>query len=306
MATDTEAPGLADERFIDVIEAIRPELHRFCARMTGSVVDGEDVVQEVLLKAYSSLAELRETSRVRPWLFRMAHNQAIDHVRSRSRRMREALESAPEGEAAPAAEEQLAHEEALRAAISLFVELPPLQRSAVILKDVLEHSLREIADFLELSVPAVQAALHRGRTRLRELGELPTQDKARSISPAVARYAALFNARDFAGVRAVLADDLRLEVVSRFQRTGRDAGSSYFTNYEGLTGWRVAPGWLDGGEVLAFFHAPDDARPAYFIELGVENEKIVSIRDFRHVPYVAREARIELAHHSVGADRLRA
>lgn len=304
MAPETNTPNMSHERFTEVIGAIRPELHRFCARMTGSVADGEDVLQEVLAKAYASLPELREPSLVQSWLFRMAHNQAIDHLRSRARRVREASEDRPEAESAPAAEEQLAREQAVKAAISLFVELPPLQRSCVILKDVLEHSLQEIAQMLELSVPAVQAALHRGRTRLRELRALAPDRPARSISPVVARYAELFNAHDWAGVRALLADDVRLEVVSRFARTGRNAGSTYFTNYAGLSGWRTAPGWLDGREVLAFFTGADDTRPAYFIELGVEHDRIVSIRDFRHVPYVARDARIDLAHHFQDGGRL--
>jgi RNA polymerase sigma factor (sigma-70 family) len=304
MVPETNTPSTSPEWFADVVGTLRPELHRFCARMTGSVADGEDVLQEVLAKAHASLPELRDPSVARSWLFRMAHNQAIDQLRSNQRRARETLD---DGETAtsPAPEEQLAREEAVRAAISLFVELPPLQRSCVILKDVLEHSLREIAELLELSVPAVQAALHRGRARLRELRALSPQRSARILSPVVGRYAELFNARDWAGVRALLADDLRLEVVSRFERTGRDSGSSYFTNYAGLTGWRVAPGWLDGREVLAFFNAADDERAAYFIELRVDHEKVLSIRDFRHVPYVAREARIDYAHHPPGADRLK-
>ena len=79
----------------------------------------------------------------------------------------------------------------------------------------------------------------------------------------------------------MLADDVRLDVVARFQRRGRDATGDYFTNYERLPAWHVAPGWLDGREVLAFFRELGDARPSYFIEVVVMNEQVVSIRDFR-------------------------
>jgi len=291
------------ERFLEVVADIRPELHRFCARMTGSVADGEDVLQDALIRAYSSLSELRDTARLRSWLFRMAYNQAIDHLRSYEYRMRASLDDAVTEENARSdgttpSDEVLAREAAVRAAITRFVELPPLQRSTVILKDVLDHSLQEIAALLEISVPAVQAALHRGRARLRELHELRPDGPrpARSISNGVARYATLFNARNWAALRAMLADDVRLDVVARFQRRGRDATGDYFTNYERLPAWHVAPGWLDGREVLAFFRELGDARPSYFIEVVVVNEQVVSIRDFRHVPYVARDAQIELAH----------
>ena len=291
------------ERFLEVVADIRPELHRFCARMIGSVADAEDVLQDTLVRAYASLSELSDTARLRSWLFRMAYNQAIDYLRSYEHRMRDSLddtvtdESARSDDTTPA-DEALAREEAVRAAITRFVELPPLQRSCVILKDVLDHSLQEIAELLEISVPAVQAALHRARARLRELQESvpdgPTPK--RGISNGLARYAVLFNARDWAGLRAMLAADVRLDVVSRFQRRGRDATGDYFTNYERLPAWQVAPGWLDGREVLAFFHERGGARPSYFIEVVVVNEQVVSIRDFRHVPYVARDAQIELAH----------
>src|SRR5215472_2118391 len=162
------------ERFLEVVANIRPELHRFCERMIGSVADAEDVLQDTLVRAYASLSELSDTARLRSWLFRMAYNQAIDYLRSYEHRMRDSLddtvtdESARSDDTTPA-DEALAREEAVRAAITRFVELPPLQRSCVILKDVLDHSLQEIAELLEISVPAVQAALHRARARPRAL-----------------------------------------------------------------------------------------------------------------------------------------
>src|SRR5437773_4602866 len=101
--------------------------------------------------------------------------------------------------------------EAVETAVSRFVELPTVQRSVVILKDVLDQSLEEIADMLDLTVNAVKAHLSRGRARLKVINaQAPAQLAPQPPSPAVARYVALFNRRDWDGLRGMLADDVRL------------------------------------------------------------------------------------------------
>jgi RNA polymerase sigma factor (sigma-70 family) len=282
-------------RFLELVADVRPELHRYCARMTGSVADGEDIVQDTLARAYYLLPEMDEVPAFRPWLFRIAHNRALDHLRSYGARMGEPLEAVRDSAVDPAPDpgDDIARQQAVQAAVSRFVELAPAQRSCVILKDVLGHSLDEIGGLLELSLPAVKAALHRGRVRLHELKVVqPTAPP--QTSPAVARYAALFNARDWDGVRAMLAEDVQLDLVSRAQRAGRAVGN-YLTNYDRLHDWRLAPAWLEGREVIAVFRAPDDARPGYFIELRFERDKIKSIRDFRYLTYVMGDAALVLA-----------
>jgi RNA polymerase sigma factor (sigma-70 family) len=288
------------QAFLAVVDDVRPDLHRYCARMTGSVVDGEDVVQDVLARAYYELSTLKEVPELRPWLFRIAHNRAIDHLRRYERRYGEPLDAEP-GIADDAAtpEDAVAQEQALRTALTRFLGLPPAQRSAVILKDVLDHSTEEIAALLDLSVPAVSAALHRGRARLREFAmALASEPNAPAgpVSPALARYAALFNSRNWDGVRAMLADDVRLDLVAQWKRSGRRDVSDYFTNYERLQGWRLVAGWLDGREVLALQNG-SEASPAYFIELEFEiaGDRVLSIRDFRYAPYIGREAPFERA-----------
>jgi RNA polymerase sigma factor (sigma-70 family) len=285
-------------RFLELVADLRPELHRYCARMTGSIADGEDIVQDTLARAYYLLPEMDEVPAFRPWLFRIAHNRALDHLRRYEARMGEPLDAVRDTAVDPAADagDIIAHEQAVRLAVSRFVELAPVQRSCIILKDVLGHTLEEIGLLLELSVPAVKAALHRGRVRLRQLAEAPpaVAPLRQQTSPAVARYVALFNARDWDGVRALLADDVQLDLVSRAQRAGRAVGN-YLSNYERLHDWRLVPAWLEGREVIVVFRAPEDARPGYFIELTVENEKVRFIRDFRYVPYVMHEAAVVLA-----------
>jgi RNA polymerase sigma factor (sigma-70 family) len=284
-------------RFLELVADLRPELHRYCARMTGSVPDGEDIVQETLARAYYLLPEMDEVPAFRPWLFRIAHNRALDHLRRYEARMGEPLEAVQDSAADPAPDpgDAIAHQQAVQAAVSRFVELAPAQRSCVILKDVLGHSLEEIGGLLELSLPAVKAALHRGRVRLRELAVTqPPEPPPPQTTPAVARYVALFNARDWDGVRAMLAGDVQLDLVSRAQRAGRAVGN-YLTNYDRYRDWRLAPAWMEGREVIAVFRAPVDTRPGYFIELDFEQGKIRRIRDFRYVPYVMQDAVVVLA-----------
>jgi RNA polymerase sigma-70 factor (ECF subfamily) len=287
-------------RFLALVNELRPDLHRYCARMTGSVVDGEDVVQETLAHAYYELAELNEMPALRSWLFRIAHNRAIDYLRARLRRVSEPLDEALEFPADPSFEPDnaAAREEAVRSAITRFLELAPVQRSCVILKDVFDYSLEELSEMLGLSVPAIKAALARGRARLRKGAAPPDENQGRdssmTVSPALVKYAGLFNRRDWDSLRQMLVDDVKLELASRFKRAGRSAVGNYFSNYDQVAGWKVVPAILGGHEVLAVFNNPSDPQPAYFVQLTFSNERVATIRDFRYVPYIAREANIEL------------
>jgi RNA polymerase sigma-70 factor (ECF subfamily) len=110
----------------------------------------------------------------------------------------------------------------------------------------------------------------------------------------LARFVTLFNERNWDAVRALLAEDVQLDVVSRAQRAGR-AVNDYFTNYARIPQWLLAPAWLDGREVIAVFNAAGEARPGYFIELTVAQGTIRHIRDFYHVPYILQDAQITLA-----------
>lgn len=286
----------ARSRFLQLVAELRPELHRYCARMTGSIADGEDVVQDTLARAYYELSALKELPAMRSWLFRIAHNRALDSLKRYDRRMGEPLEAIEDSAIDKEAEADaaIAREQAVQVAMSRFLELAPAQRSCVILKDVLDHSLEEIAELLGLTLPAVKAALHRGRTRLRELAHVSTTPaRTQPHSATLLNYAALFNARDWDGVRAMLLEDVKLDVVSVAKRVGRDQVETYFTNYSRMRDWRLLPAWLDGREVLVAFRGGQDAQPAYFIEVTIRDGGVAAIRDFFHVPYIVQEARFE-------------
>jgi RNA polymerase sigma factor (sigma-70 family) len=120
-------------RFLELVDSVRPELHRYCARMTGSITGGEDVVQDTLARAYYTLSEMEEIPALRPWLFRIAHNRGLDFLRRHDRRMGEPLADDIAAVHTVDPDEALARDEALRAAVARFVKLPPLRRSCVIL-----------------------------------------------------------------------------------------------------------------------------------------------------------------------------
>jgi RNA polymerase sigma-70 factor (ECF subfamily) len=276
----------AREEFLALVSDVRPELHRYCARLTGSVIEGEDIVQDALAKAFYAMSMSPEVPPLRPWLFRIAHNAALDFLKSHGRKYTEPR--ADLDDVAGFVEQP--DPSVLRAALASFLELPVSQRSAVILKDVLGHSLEETAATMETTVPAVKAALVRGRASLRAAAEA---DEAAdpSARERLEQYVALFNAHDWDGVRKLVGDDCRLDLVSKSQRRGKTVGV-YFGRYE-KESVRLAVARLDGRFVLAAF--PDGAaKAAYFILLDWDGAQVSSIRDFRYVPYIALEAEYEL------------
>lgn len=282
---EAPAPSFAQARedFLALVASVRPDLHRYCARLTGSVIEGEDIVQEALARAFYALSLQAEMPALRPWLFRIAHNAALDHLKSHGRRLTEPRDDLE----AIAGYDEAPDPLVVRAALARFLALPVIQRSAVILKDVLGHSLEETAEVMETTVMAVKAALVRGRARLREEDEGEGAARDASLKAALDRYASLFNARNWEGVRALVAEDCRLDLVSKSQRQGKAVGT-YFGRYENED-VQLRPVRLDGQLALAA-HVDGAERASYFILLDWDDGRVTAIRDFRYVPYIANEA----------------
>ena len=296
-----ERPSMNRDRWAELLALageLRPDLHRYCARLMGSVIDGEDVLQDTLVRAFVALQDLDEAPPLRPWLFRIAHNRALDLLRSREVRMAYPIDAAADladpGQPDPL--EMLMHNEAVKTAVSRFVELPTIQRSVVILKDVLDESLIEIAALLDLTVDAVKAHLARGRAHLREINAhaRPVPD-ARPASAAVARYIALFNQRNWDGLRALLADDVKLHQSLHPVRVGRADVGLFFTLYAKVDGLSLAPAWLEDREVIAVFEDLDDPKPSYIMWLEWRDGRISFIHDYRYVRYATADADLTLA-----------
>jgi len=276
--------------FDRLLVEVRPKLHRYCARMTGSVIDGEDVLQEAMVNAIEAFPRAGPIANPEGWLFRIAHNAALDFLRRRAR----LAATRSDEDVTMIADPNTSDDGPSAAAASLrtFMRLPVAQRSTVILKDVLGYSLEEISAVMGgATIPTVKAALHRGRTRLREIAHEPDQQAIPTLSAhertLLAAYVERFNARDFDSVRDMLADEVRLELVARTRMNGRAEVNRYFSNYSRTNDWRFVLGLVDG-RAAALAYDPDrpSATPSYFVLLRWAGGKLLDIRDFRYARYV--------------------
>lgn len=270
--------------FLETISTLRPALHRYCARMTGSVMDGEDVVQEALFEAYRKLDKFDQSRPLKPWLFRIAHNRSIDFLRHKGVQD-EAEVAAAVPEATWPAEPVFGTGKAVE---HLVLTLPPKERACVLLKDVFDYSLEEIAELVDSTVGGVKAALNRARTKLSQSS--PATKSARNASPELQRvmqlYVERFNRRDWDGVRELTSADARLNVAERF--IGKFADAPYFYNYERWPWpWKLALGEVDGEPVvLVLQRGPDTWTPYSVIRFVVTGHRIESIVDYIHCPWV--------------------
>lgn len=279
--------GLFDLRyraFLETVSHLRVRLHRYCARMTGSALDGEDIMQEALFEAYRKIGLLDDAQALRPWLFRIAHNRCIDFIRNRRTRLKAEAGYASDEIVLPV---EPAGPGAGRAIERLVVHLPPKERACVLLKDVFDHSLDEIADLVGSTSGGVKSALNRGRAKL---AALPAQSVAApahdpELERLLGRYVELFNARDWDGVRALTSADARLRVSDCYN--GLLSNSPYFVEYEQGEPWRMRQGAIEGEAVLVVDRLQGEAwRPAYLVRVHAEGGVIDRIADYYACPWI--------------------
>jgi RNA polymerase sigma-70 factor, ECF subfamily len=265
-----------------ILRDLRPKLHRFCARMVGSVLDGEDLVQETLTEAFMNRSSLRDATRLEPWVFRIAHHKCVDFIRRDRRQV--ALDGI---DVASDPDEPI--DEALA---TLVGALPPKERASVLLKDVLDYRLDEVAEIVESTVGGVKAALHRARSKLRTLRHEPPppaalDDEQRALLDA---YVERFNRHDWDALLELIQADARLELVGEAAGTMLDIGKRYSTNYMALPyQWRLGVAPIDGEPVVVHYQWVDgEWRAKSAVRLWWQNSKVVRIRDYIHVDYLLR------------------
>ena len=275
--------------FLETITQLRPSLHRYCSRMTGSVLDGEDVVQEALFQAYRKLDTFDDERPLAPWLFRIAHNRCIDFLRRRGVQVE--AETAVIG--LDFVEPSLPHGPALgRAVEHLVMALPPMERACVLLKDVFDYTLEEIAALVDSTIGGVKAALSRGRAKLAALPTTPQPPRvtAAGMSHLLSLYVDRFNRRDWDGLRELISADARLQVADRF--SGPLTESPYFSRYDRLENWRMAFGDVDGQPVIVALYSEGGAwKPQSVVRLELAGDRIARIVDYLHCPWMLANAR---------------
>ena len=219
------------------LEAHRSALTGHCYRMLGSPMDAEDAVQETMVRAWQNLSRFEGRSSVRTWLYRIATNVCLDALASRSRRARPIeegpagtidddletrprthwLEPIPDAEALPADSdpyELTVLRQSIRLAfVAALQHLPPRQRAALILTEVLGWSAAEVAECLDTSTAAINSALQRARATLASRNvssggnELSDEE-----STLIEQYVDAFHRYDVDGLVALLRDDAALSM----------------------------------------------------------------------------------------------
>lgn len=292
-STDPTEVALFEARylaFLETVSNLRPQLHQYCSRMVGSVLDGEDVVQDALFQAYRKLESFDGSRPLKPWLFRIAHNQCIDFLRRRQVRQDAEAEVVVQDAVAPKDPVGRGIERAIE---RLVLTLPPKERASVLLKDVLDYSLEEIAELVDSTVGGVKAALNRGRAKLASLPELSKRSRPvpnPEVEQLLGLYVERFNRNDWDGLRELITDDARVRVADKY--FGPLTGSPYFGRYQRLTTpWRVAVGEVDGEPaVIVLEPGPGGWVPQALVRVELSEGRIVGITDYTHCPWVLSSA----------------
>lgn len=254
--------------------------------MTGSITDGEDVVQEALFRAYRNLEMWDDDRPLAPWIFRIAHNQCIDFLRRRGVRV--------EAEATVASPDFIEPGDPIGPAIGpaiehLVVNLPPKERACVLLKDVFEYSLEEIAELVESTVGGVKAALNRGRSKLESLQGRPVAPRGATPDhqQILQLYVERFNNRDWDGLRELISADARLLVADRY--SGSFAEGGYLGVYSRMKQiWRLAMGEVDDQPSVVVLNERNGVWEIEgIVRLDIRADgQIEQVSDYQHCPWM--------------------
>ncbi len=278
-------------QFHTLVEPLRPDLFRYCLRLTGSPFDAEDLVQETLTRAFGRLFQFYQPLETRQYMFRIATNLWIDHYRRAQKIRFEPLDHDLRDDELGM---EIGHD--TRAALERIVDLlEPRQRVAVLLKDVFDFSIDEIATFLETTPGAVKALLHRGRTKIAT--SVNTEPKP-TLDPVKLRlaeaYAERFSAQDWDGLVGLLRQDATLSIVGIDEEHGRDyiRGSSVeHTAQDILPGQRAEMVLLDGEPLVLWLFRPDDGPEAVrdVVRFDTDGAHITHAYEYWFCPDLVRE-----------------
>ena len=215
-----DATRAAWQRYLDLLTPFRPDLHRYCRKLTGNVWDAEDLAQDTLVRAFASLGYVhRHIDNPRGYLLRTASNLWIDAVRRRASDAAMRVGIQPDTQETPPLTQGA---EVREAGAIVLQHLMPQERAAVVMKEVFDMSLEEIASVLSTTVGAIKAALHRGRARLRATDETPVARGGKPSAELVDRFVACLNAADLKGLLALMLDTGSVEELGNVLESGRN------------------------------------------------------------------------------------
>lgn len=261
---------MTPEGFEDLVRPFRRELAAHCYRMLGSLADAEDQVQETLLRAWRGIDGFGSRSSVKSWLYRIATNACIDFLRARPRRAMPMENAEPHDpaqalpatnpeilwlEPAPASlvgpEASLASRESVQLAfVTALQQLPAMQRAAVLLADVLEWPVAEIAELLESTPAAINSALQRARATL-EGRKRPGKPVDRAL---LERYMQAWERGDATAFAALLHEDVIVSMPPNpAWFSGRDAVVAF-----------LAPRMQPGAQRMVLVEGADDVAFAFY------------------------------------------
>ncbi len=290
------------QQFLEAFEGLRPELYRYCRHLTRSPWDAEDLAQDVLARAFVTLGKLGVAPpNPRAWLFRVASNAWIDQ----QRRPRAALEREPGAAVDP--------RDTREAAGTLISRLAPQERAAVVLKDVFDLPIDDIAEALSTTPNAVKAALHRGRGKL---ADEPAGEDRVPTPAALDAFITAFEQRDLAAVTALLLDTATVEVVgvtTEYGKQGRILWGMMFGSErlaEAATRGGIEARFVQGalptpprreirvhrGEpiVLAWYAHADGEHVRAIDRVELDGDRVAGLRNYFFTPDVLAEVCAEL------------
>ena len=309
------AAQAGDQRaFEALVDAYRRELLVHCYRMLGSFHDAEDLVQETLLRAWEKRATLTSPGSYRAWLYRIATNACLNRLRSAPRRslpphtypqsdpsspapprLREPiwLEPFPDDlEASQQADPEDRAERSEQTTLAFLValqRLTPAQRAILLLREVLEWPASEVAEWLNLSVLAVNSGLQRARRALQErnvLREAPTALPTQELQALLDRYVTCWEQADIPGLVALLQEDawFTMPPFPVWFQAQTDIATA-FARYIFIPGrhWRLLPTRANGSPACVLYRreAGADVYQLFgMVVLGMEGEQIASLVAF--------------------------
>ena len=299
---------MSEDSFLKEAEQLRRELLAHCYRLTGSVQDAEDLVQETMLHGWRSYARFRGEATVRTWLYRIATNAFLSSTRRRRHLPSDLgppasdvsldavldqdsawLEPLPDAlvssDADPA--RLVIERDRLRLALTASLQrLPPRQRSALLLREALDFSAAEIGDALDISVVAVKSLLQRARATLETINEVPHEADEPTANRLLETYMRAFETADIRLLERTLRGDAMLEMTpARTWFSGRGTCLPYLRTVIGQPGeWSMRPTRANGQPAAVVYRCGDLLGVAV---LGLRNGGIARISLFGD-PAVAR------------------